>query len=170
VLAALQPAVLLSSDLQRARSTGEALAAVTGLDVREHVELREINLGRWQGLTRPEVAAQFPEEYEAWMTGEDVRRGHGETYGEVGERCARVLLPAVRGVEPGQSLVAVVHGGTARSAIGTLLELDPAAWWRFAPLGNCRWSILVEAGRGWRLEEHNGGQLSEPDEARGDER
>jgi probable phosphoglycerate mutase len=170
VLAGMQPARLVSSDLQRARRTGEALAALTGLTVDEYAGLREIELGTWQGLTRPEVAERFGEEYAAWQAGEDVRRGHGETYVEVGERCTAVLRDAVSAVGPGGVVVAVVHGGTARSAIGMLLDFDPADWWRLGPLGNCRWSVLVEAGRGWRLEEHNAGQLPQPDEGRGDDR
>jgi hypothetical protein len=38
-----------------------------------------------------------------------------------------------------------------------LLEVDPAQWGRFAPLGNTCWSVLVEATWGWRLERHNAG-------------
>jgi probable phosphoglycerate mutase len=170
VLAALRPAVLVTSDLQRARSTADALAGVTGLDVNEYAGLREIELGTWQGLTRPEVAERFPEEYAAWLAGEDVSRGHGETYAEVGERCTTVLRSVASELGSGGVAVAVVHGGTARSAIGSMLELDPAQWWRLAPLGNCRWSVLIEADRGWRLEEHNAGQLPSADEGRGDDR
>jgi probable phosphoglycerate mutase len=170
VLAAMAPGVLVTSDLERARSTAAALSELTGLAADEYAGLREIELGTWQGLTRPEVAAQFPDEYAAWQAGADVRRGHGETYAEVGERCAAVLRSALEPVGPNGVLVAVVHGGTARSAIGVLLGLDPADWWRFGPLGNCRWSVLVEAARGWRLEEHNAGQLPQPDEGRGDDR
>lgn len=170
LLAAMRPSVLVSSDLQRARSTAAALASAAGLTVTEDPGLREIELGTWQGLTRPEVQEQFPEEYTAWLAGDDVRRGHGETYAEVGERCSAVLRAALEKVPAGGVLVAVVHGGTARAAIGTMLSLDPTAWWRFAPLGNCRWSVLLEAERGWRLEEHNAGQLPSPDEGRGDDR
>ena len=54
-------------------------------------------------------------------------------------------------------VIAVTHGGTARSTIGVLLDLDPASWWRMGPLGNCRWSVLVEGDNGWRLVEHNAG-------------
>lgn len=170
VLAEMRPCVLVSSDLQRARSTAAALASAAGLAVAEDAGLREIALGTWQGLTRPQVQEQFPEEYAAWLAGEDVRRGHGETYAEVGRRCSAVLRASLESVPAGGVLVAVVHGGTARAAIGTLLDLDPGAWWRFAPLGNCRWSVLLEAERGWRLEEHNAGQLPSADEGRGDDR
>ena len=67
----------------------------------------------------------------------------------------------------GATLLAVTHGGTARATIGTLLGFDPDLYWRLAPLGNCRWSLLADIGRGWRLEEHNAG--SPPAEETGDD-
>jgi hypothetical protein len=46
--------------------------------------------------------------------------------------------------------------------LGSLLELPPEHWWRLAPLGNARWSLLTEATGGWRLAAHNGGAVSAP--------
>jgi probable phosphoglycerate mutase len=60
-------------------------------------------------------------------------------------------------VPAGGTLVAVTHGGTARAALGVLLELEPRSWGRLAPLGNTCWSVLVEADWGWRLERHGAG-------------
>jgi probable phosphoglycerate mutase len=51
----------------------------------------------------------------------------------------------------------VMHGGTARALIGSMLDLPPEHWWRLAPLGNCCWSLLVQADNGWRLAEHGVG-------------
>ncbi len=59
------------------------------------------------------------------------------------------------GVPAGGTLLAVTHGGTARAALGVLLELPFASWARLVPLGNCCWSVLVEGDVGWRLERHN---------------
>ncbi len=165
VLAGAGVTHILTSDLQRARDTAGALARVTGLPPVAAPALREIHLGGWQGLSRGEVARMFPDEYMAWETGEDVRRGGGETYAEVGLRAVEAIhamLPAM----PGHGvLVAVTHGGTARAVIGTMLDIDTASWWRFAPLGNCRWSVLVETPRGWRLAEHAAG--TPPEEVEG---
>ena len=119
--------------------------------------LREIHLGTWQGLTREEAAARFPDEYDAWVRGDDVRRGDGETYAEVGVRAGAALDDALALVPDGGLLIAVTHGGTARAVIGSALGLQPSDWWRFAPLGNARWSVLLETERGYRLAEHNAG-------------
>ena len=167
VLAGMRPAVIVTSDQVRARDTALALADGLGMPVLEDPRLREINLGTWQGLTRKEAREQFPDEYAAWQTGEDVRRGGGENYSEVGRRAAEALKDAVGGVPDGGVVVAVAHGGTIRAAIGTVLDLDVLDWWRLAPLGNTRWSVLFENRRGWQLEEHNAGTA--PEEAGGDD-
>jgi broad specificity phosphatase PhoE len=166
-VAPMQPDALLTSDLSRAADTAAAVGEEAGLTPVAEVRLREIFLGRWEGLTRAEVRAQFPEEYAAWQAGLDARRGEGETYAEVGTRAVACVLEWLDQLGPGSLVVAVTHGGTARATIGTLIGLEPDTWWRLAPLGNCRWSLLSDKGRGWQLEEHNAGQP--PEEETGDD-
>ncbi|HEX4654787.1 MAG TPA: histidine phosphatase family protein [Mycobacteriales bacterium] len=166
-VAPMQPDAIVSSDLGRTADTAAAVAAETGLDVVLDPRLREINLGLWQGLTRAEARERFPEEYEGWQAGEDRRRGDGETYAEVGARASECVIEWLDRLGAGATLLAVTHGGTARATIGTMLGFDPDLYWRLAPLGNCRWSLLADIGRGWRLEEHNAG--SPPEEETGDD-
>ncbi|MFL6239213.1 MAG: histidine phosphatase family protein [Actinomycetes bacterium] len=163
-LSQLSPAVIVASDLERAASTAYELSKRVEVTAHHDVRLREIGLGQWEGLLREEVEERFPGEFTSWMRGEDIRRGGGETYAEVGARGAQCVLEAMD--NPDGLVVAVTHGGTARSVIGVLLELDPASWWRLGPLGNCRWSVLIEGEHGWRLVEHNAGV---PDVAVADE-
>jgi broad specificity phosphatase PhoE len=166
-VASMDPGAIVSSDLSRAMDTAAAVAAEMNASVVSDARLREIDLGAWQGLTRAEARAQFPAEYAGWQAGEDERRGGGETYAEVGARAATCVDEWLDKLGPGSTLLAVTHGGTARATIGTLLDLPPDTWWRLAPLGNCRWSLLGDIGRGWRLEEHNAG--SPPEEETGDD-
>jgi probable phosphoglycerate mutase len=155
VLAALSPGVIVASDLQRASATADALSKQAGVAVQHDARLREIGLGAWEGLLREDVEQRFPAEFAAWVRGEDIRRGGGETYAEVGARGSACLLEVLE--RSAGLVVAVTHGGTARSTIGVLLDLAPESWWRLGPLGNCRWSVLVEGEHGWRLVEHNAG-------------
>ena len=166
-VAPMQPDAVLTSDLSRAADTAALVGEEAGLAVVADVRLREIHLGRWEGLTRAEARTQFPDEYASWQAGVDARRGDGETYAEVGARAVSCVLERLDALGPGSLVVAVTHGGTARATIGTLLSLEPDTWWRLAPLGNCRWSLLSDMGRGWRLEEHNAGQP--PEEETGDD-
>ena len=78
-----RPAVVLASDLDRGRVHRRRAHARRGPGRPQHPALREIHLGGWQGLTRAEITARYPHEYEAWTSGVDVRRGGGETYEEV---------------------------------------------------------------------------------------
>ena len=166
-VAEMQPDAIVSSDLGRTADTAAAIAAETDLEVVLDPRLREIDLGAWQGLTRAEARQRFPEEYAGWQAGDDRRRGDGETYAEVGARASQCVIEWLDRLGPGATLLAVTHGGTARATIGTMLGFDPDLYWRLAPLGNCRWSLLADIGRGWRLEEHNAG--SPPEEETGDD-
>lgn len=158
-LASLDVDVLASSPAPRALATVAYLERASGLTAGVEPGLHEVSLGEWEGLTHDEVRDQFPDEYRGWRTGDDVRRGGGETYVEVGLRVRAALDAVVARTPEGGTAVAVTHAGTARAAIGALLELPVALWPRLGPLGNVRWTALVESDRGWRLAEHNGGVL-----------
>jgi len=157
ILAEAAPYAVITSDLSRASATAAALATRVGVPLVADARLREIGLGRWEGLTIDEARAQYPDEHAAWHAGEDVRRGGGETYREAGDRAAASVREHLEDAPEGGTLVAVTHGGTARGALGVLLDLPLLDWWRLAPLGNTCWSVLVEGDRGWRLERHNTG-------------
>jgi probable phosphoglycerate mutase len=166
VLAQLPPAVLLTSSSLRATRSAAYLEQEAGVVARVMPELREIHLGDWEGLTGEEARARFPAEYAAWTEGADERRGGGETYAEVADRACGVLLSALREVGRGEVVVAVTHGGTSRAVCGRLLELPPEVWWRLAPLGNARWTVLMEEDRGFRLAEYNAGVTEPADRSR----
>jgi probable phosphoglycerate mutase len=157
VLVDATPFAILSSDLSRALVTAQVIAARAGVEVVPDERLREILLGGWQGLTVDEARARFPDEYAAWVAGEDKPRGGGETYQQASARATACLREWMEGAPAGATVIAVTHGGTARAMLGGLLELDPKDWWRISPLGNTCWSVLVEGERGWRLERHNTG-------------
>lgn len=159
-LAELSPLVLVTSDSARARDTAAALAAVTGLVAVEDARLREVNLGSWSGLTRDEVRERFPDEFAAWLAGQDIGRGGGETFVEVGARAVAVVTEHLAALPDADGpLVFVTHGGTTLSALVALLDLPTAVRRRLGPVGNARWSRLSPApdGVGWRLAEHNAG-------------
>lgn len=159
-LAELRPSRLVSSDLRRAVETAAELAARTGLEVVYDERLREVDLGGWSGLTRDDVRSNFPTEFAAWMAGQDVVRGGGETFAAVGDRVAAAVSEHRGALADGAGpLVLVTHGGTVLSALVKLLELPTEVRRRFGPLGNARWTRLTPAAdaAGWRLAEHNVG-------------
>lgn len=175
-LIGLKPTKIVSSDLLRARHTGEALGQLAGLEVTTDANLRETFAGVWQGLTRTEIIEQFPAEFAAWGGDSDVRPGGGETRLEVADRVIRAIEGALLDVPAGGTLVVASHGGALRAGLGRLLGLDPAQWAMLGVLSNAQWTVLTElddqiprpAGLNWRLQEYNAGSLPEP--AMGDDK
>ena len=167
-LATLEPDLLVSSDLERARVTAEALASVVGLPVTTDEALRETYAGTWQGLLREEIVAQDGDAFVRWLAGDDVRPGGGESRIEVAQRVADAVLRHASSLPPGGTLVVTTHGGAARAGIGRLLGLPVEHWTVLGGLTNCAWSVLEELPDGrWRLLEHNARSL--PEEVEGDE-
>ncbi len=149
ILAVDPPELILTSDLVRASSTADALAQLVDSPVRLEPRLREIDLGSWQGLTRDEVAATYPEQYSQWLAGSPEHDRGGETRSQLDARVRAMLCD----IEVDHALL-VTHGGTARSIIETLLGLPHPGRW-LAVLGNCHWSQLQRTARGWQLRSHN---------------
>ena len=151
----LGPSIVLTSDAARAKQTADPLASRTGIVPMLDARLREADIGEWEGLTRAEVEGQRPKEYAAWRHGIDVRRGGGETLTEVASRATAAINEVLPRLAPGQLLVVVTHGGTAKAAIGLQLELPASCWRILSSLAHGRWAVLEEAPFGWRLDEHN---------------
>lgn len=176
VLVGFKPSHIIASDLSRAVETADALAALTGLSVTTDQDLRETYAGSWQGLTRKEIIAQYPEEFAAWGGDSDIRPGGGETRIEVAERVIRGIERGLEQVPNNGTLVVASHGGALRAALGRLLFLRPEQWPALGVLSNAQWSVLIEIDHQipkpdelkWRLQEYNAGTLPEP--AIGDDR
>ncbi len=154
VAAGLSPenTVVVSSDLRRAAETATALTGLLGVPLRLDPRLREHGLGTWEGLTRDEVAASFPDQYADWLAGRPVRGRGGEQLAEVTARAVAALAD----LPPVATAVVVTHGGTSARLIEALLGLGPQHRRIFGPLANCAWSELLHQGGRWRLMRHNG--------------
>jgi len=125
------------------RLTGEKIGAVytsplsrtvetAGILVRPHAGLtvihrdglKEISHGRWEGLTRPEVEARFPGEYETWEADPFTFAPVG---GESGLGVLARALPVIREIvlaHEGQNVIVVSHKATLRLLISSLLGFD----------------------------------------------
>jgi len=136
-----------SSDLRRARETAQAVARAHGLDVVELPELREVNVGSWQGLTRDEAETRFPHGFRRWFAG-GTGWDDGETYTEMS---ARVLAAVVRIATDhrGGRVLIVSHGGPIRAIHGAALGMEVEDYRRIRPVEpNARLSaVCVEDGR-----------------------
>jgi alpha-ribazole phosphatase len=145
-LAAVELDAVYSSDLRRAHDTAQAVGEHQGLEVTTVPELREVDVGSWEGLTRAEAQARYPEDFRRWQAGSTGWRD-GETYLEMSERVLAAVREIARGHAEGRVLV-VAHGGPIRAIHAAALGLDVEAYRRQRAVEpNARLSaVSVEGG------------------------
>jgi probable phosphoglycerate mutase len=156
LLAALQPDVIVSSDLRRATGTAAPLSRITGLPVTADKDLRERSGGLWEGLTDREIRERYPEAHRTWTPPE------GEPTEAVGERVCAALERAATSLPDDGLAVVVSHGAALRLGMARLLGIPEELWGVLGPLANCAWSLLGTGRTRWRVLEHNAGTLPEP--------
>lgn len=149
-LAADPPDALFVTTLQRTAQTAAPLVAATGLRPVVVPELREVNLGAWEGgemrirsaAGDPLVARIFEEQ--RWDVIPDA-----EPMEAFAERCRAGLLRVVAETGPGRRAASVVHGGVigelCRQATGapplTFVHAENTSISRIVVFGDGRWLL-----------------------------
>ncbi|MBI3802564.1 MAG: histidine phosphatase family protein [Nitrospirae bacterium] len=129
-LAGLPIEAVYTSDLERSRRGGEAIAKTCGVPLYEMPALREKNFGVWEGCTAEEIAGRYPEAWNAWLTDPmDSRPEGAETYREVGERVFWALERILK-THPGEEVAVVAHGGVNKMILAASLCQPPRALFR----------------------------------------
>ncbi|KJK47134.1 acid phosphatase [Lentzea aerocolonigenes] len=115
---------IISSPLQRATQTAQALASKTGLEVVTHQGLIETDFGTWEGLTFAEAAEQDPEIHRRWLSDTSQKPPGGESFDEVHARVrkARTEIIAKFG---GKTLVVVSHVTPIKTLLRQALDVGP---------------------------------------------
>ena len=139
-------AAVYTSDLARARETADIVAAGLGAEVVPLPELREIDVGEWEGLTWDEIEARYPAGARNWHEG-----GFGWESGESYEQLTERVVPALRRIaadHPGQRVLVVGHGGTVRATRAFIQGLSvPDSRRRSPAIGNCEvFRVVTEDG------------------------
>lgn len=109
------------SDLARSLETARVIAG-QGADLRVLPGLRELHLGRWQGMTVDEVMAAHPQAYrERRENLETYRPPGGESFGDLRTRVLPVF-EQIRATAEGDILV-VAHSGVNRVILCQVLGM-----------------------------------------------
>jgi probable phosphoglycerate mutase len=117
-------AVVYASPLQRTMETAAILARPHRLTPIPKDGLREIDHGRWEGLRRSEVEAQYAAEYAAWDADPFTFAPEG---GESGLSVLARALPVIREIVSAHAdanVLVVSHKATIRLLISSLLGFD----------------------------------------------
>ncbi len=119
-----RPSRLYCSPLLRARETAESLGETLGMIPVIDLDLREIDFGRWEGMTFDAIQVSDPEAVARWARFEpDFAFPGGES---IEVFLARIRRVAKRFAEfEGPSVLAVTHAGVIRAMICHLLGLSP---------------------------------------------
>jgi probable phosphoglycerate mutase len=113
-----------ASPLQRTLETARVLAAPHRLSPLTREGLREIDHGRWEGLTRAEVESRYGDEYARW---EEDPFTFAPAGGECGLDVMARALPVIRDIVEAhrdQNVIVVSHKATIRLIISSLLGFD----------------------------------------------
>jgi broad specificity phosphatase PhoE len=117
-------AAVYSSPMQRTFETAAIVARPHGMEPIRRDALREIDHGRWEGMRRADVEAQFPDEYSAW---EEDPLTFAPTGGESGIAVVARALPAIREIvvtHSGGTVLVVSHKATIRLILASVLGFD----------------------------------------------
>lgn len=148
VLARLAPVRLWSSDLVRARQSVAPIAEVTGVTPEVLPALREYDVGTRTGLTFDEFEAAFPDEYAAWLAGDESLTVPGaETTSDVRARLVPAMRSCLDALGQGETGIVVAHGAALRVGVAGLLGWPDEMDETLAGMDNCSWLRLREHTR-----------------------
>lgn len=110
---------VIASDLRSAVETARVLSDNPVLDV----ALREQDIGAWQGLTKQQITAQFPQEIEALLAGRDAAPGGGEFVSDFADRVVAAFDALVASMHDGETTHVVTHGGVISVLLSHVIGL-----------------------------------------------
>jgi broad specificity phosphatase PhoE len=139
---------IYSSDLQRALTTAEVIGEAVGLRVRRHPGLREVRLGRWEGMLAVDIQRDYAE---AWLARQrdpaNARPPGGESAAEVAQRVWAAVDEIVT-AHPGGAIIVVSHGLAVATVLCRARGVPLAEVYTLIP-DNCQPETVVwEAGGG----------------------
>jgi len=136
-LAATGVVAIYASPLERARASAEVIAEPHRLPVRIVPAFAEMAFGAWEGLTRDEIRARFPEGWEQWRSAPHLCAPlGGETVSKVAERVGAGLTE-LQQAHADQTIVLVSHSIVMRVMVLGALGLGLDRLWTVdaAPAG-----------------------------------
>jgi probable phosphoglycerate mutase len=113
---------LVSSPLLRCRESAAIIGGLIGRQPEIDISFREINLGEWEGLSREQIEARFPGEYE--MRGRSIasyRPMGGESFNDLEARVWPAFLRLFD--DQAERIVLVAHAGVNRVLLCRLLGM-----------------------------------------------
>ena len=132
---------IVSSPLQRALQTAQAVGAARGLAVQTLAGLREKNFGAFDGLSPAEVAGHYPAQWQSGVLSSwDSAPPGGETTRAVVQRVS-TCLDELHARYADETVLLVVHGFVIRALRYRLDGLEEAEFLDAPRLGNAEFLV-----------------------------
>ena len=115
-MAGRDPALLVTSDLNRTRTTGASIG-----DGEPLAEWREFDLGMWDGMRPEEIRRRYPDIQSERFGSGDFQPEGGERFSEFTDRVRGAFDILIARIDDGEEAIAVTHGGVIQTIVGSLI-------------------------------------------------
>ncbi|AET66944.1 alpha-ribazole phosphatase [Desulfosporosinus orientis DSM 765] len=141
------------SDLDRSRQTAGIIAAAHPIHPIALEELREINMGDWEGKTFSEISAKYPKAFQE--RGENIA-GYSPPRGESFSDCGRRVIPAFERLSESaeRPILIVGHAGVNRVILCYVLGIPLDNLFRLEQSYGCI-NLICKEGSQYRLKSFN---------------
>jgi probable phosphoglycerate mutase len=120
---------IYSSPSERALKTAKAARGKLEIEIELMDELKEMNMGDWEGRTLEEIRAKEPENFENYWTRPQLFvKNSGEDFFELVSRTRRAVEKILEENNEGDILI-VTHGVTLKSLLSHFTQEDFFAFW-----------------------------------------
>jgi probable phosphoglycerate mutase len=138
--------LVLASPSKRAQTTAQLICQGRDVSIEVEPDMREINLGSWEGMTREEVMGAFPVEGEIFYNKPHLYKPlEGDSYYDVQDRAVNFIKRLAEQYKEGDILI-VTHTVVVRAIV---------AYFRGIPMERV-WEPVVEGTSITILEANNG--------------
>ena len=121
-LSALNPEVILTSDLQRCKLLAEVLGQKSNMAFEAQKEWREVNFGRWENQEWDEIKKKDPELVKQWVDDYvNIAPPDGESFMMLFKRIGNQLLALTNRKE--ERAMVITHSGAIRASLCYVLGL-----------------------------------------------
>ncbi|MFW5865058.1 MAG: histidine phosphatase family protein [Candidatus Izemoplasmataceae bacterium] len=115
---------IYASPLSRALQTAKVINSHHNHDLEVVDDLREIELGQWEGLTWKKVMESDKETYDKWELDDETLVFDGEIIPRFHNRCVKAFLDIVSKHHDDDHILIVSHGGVIRAIVTYILNID----------------------------------------------
>ncbi len=141
---------IYTSDLVRTVETAKPTAEAHNSEIIRLSALKEISFGEWEGLTYEEIKTKWPKDIEAFFKKPaEVKISGGESFREVQNRAWEAFKEIVQKYDDESDIFIVSHGGTVRTILCAVMNLDLNEMWKIS-IDNAGISCILQLeNRSW---------------------